>query len=117
MKMPEQYRVRSGAMASDKSFGNNGAFVIDFEHYQFFVIASDGEGWEHISISLIGKKRTPSWKEMCYFKDLFWDKDEAVVQFHPPESDYVNNHDFCLHLWKPKNYNLILPPSILVGLK
>jgi hypothetical protein len=117
MKVPNEYRVKTGAMASDDSFGNNGAFVIPFEHYEFFVIASDGMGWEHVSITLSTKKRTPSWKEMCYFKKLFWGDDEAVVQFHPPQKDYVNNHDFCLHLWKPIDFNLVLPPSLLVGVK
>ena len=117
MKVPEQFRVRDGLMASDESFGNNGAFIIGFEHYQFFVIASDELGWEHISISLDNKKRTPSWKEMCFFKYLFWGDDEAVIQIHPPKSEYVNNHDYCLHLWKPKDYELKLPPSFLVGIK
>ena len=33
------------------------------------VIWSFGGGWEHVSID--GKKRTLTWEEMCYFKDLF----------------------------------------------
>lgn len=43
-------------------------------------------------------------------------EEETVVQFHPPESEYVNNHLYCLHLWKPP-YPVILPPSIMVGVK
>jgi hypothetical protein len=27
MQVPEQYRIRSGRMASDARFGNNGAFM------------------------------------------------------------------------------------------
>ena len=43
---------------------------------------------------------------MCEVKDVFWDHDEGVVQFHPPESHYL--HGICentniLHLWKPKD--------------
>jgi hypothetical protein len=53
---------------------------------------------------------------MAFVKDLFWHDDECVVQFHPPKSEYINNHPYCLHLWKPP-YEVKLPPSILVGVK
>lgn len=112
---PEQYRVKSGHMASDESFGNNGCFLVPFESYTFTVIASDGMGWEHVSVSL--PNRTPSWKQMCFIKDLFWGDDDAVVQYHQPKSEYVNNHDHCLHLWRPYNANLEMPDSLLVGYK
>jgi len=52
---------------------------------------------------------------MSFVKDLFWDEDECVVQFHPPRSEYVNNHASCLHLWRNKHQQFPLPPSILVG--
>ena len=100
-------------MESDASYGNNGYFVIPFESYDLNVIASDGEGWEHVSVSL--PNRTPSWKQMCFIKDTFWSEDEVVVQYHPAKKDYVNNHEYCLHLWRPISGELLVPPSILVG--
>ncbi len=54
---------------------------------------------------------------MSMIKDLFWAKDETVFQFHPKESEYVNNHPNCLHLWKRVDKEIELPPSILVGIK
>lgn len=89
------------------------------------IIASDGRdergnvyseigGWEHVSVSTA--TRCPTWEEMCLVKDLFWAEDETVLQFHPPRSEYVNNHRHCLHLWKPPT-EVVLPPSILVGIK
>jgi hypothetical protein len=113
MKTPNQHRVHEGVMGSDDSFGNNGCFIIPYQSYQFKVIASDGMGWEHVSVSL--PNRCPNWEEMCHMKSLFWDDDECVVQFHPPKSEYVNNHANCLHLWKPLNGEIELPPSLLVG--
>jgi hypothetical protein len=59
--------------------------------------------------------RCPTWEEMCQINDMFWDKTDCVVQFHPPESEYVNNHPYCLHLWKPIGIALPMPDSILVG--
>lgn len=116
MHVPEQYRLREGKqMASSEADGNNGYFIIPFESYEFRVIASDGMGWEHVSVSLVN--RAPNWREMCFIKSLFWDKDDCVVQYHPPESEYVNNHEHCLHLWKPIGKDIPLPPSILVGIK
>jgi hypothetical protein len=48
---------------------------------------------------------------------LFWDGEEVVIQFHPPKSEYVNNHLGCLHLWHPTRDKIPLPDSILVGIK
>lgn len=82
------------------------------------VIACDGEetGWEHVSVSVIDQPtRCPGWPEMCAVKDLFWPPEEPVMQLHPAESDYVNLHQGCLHLWRPTHTSIPLPPSILVG--
>lgn len=82
------------------------------------VIWSYAGGWEHVSID--GKKRTPTWQEMCRLKDMFFDENECCVQYHPPKSDYVNNIPYCLHIWRPiENYSGVLPmpPSLLVGVK
>lgn len=66
-----------------------------------------GEPWEHVSVSC--RNRCPNWEEMTFVKRLFFDDTETVIQFHPPESDYVNHHPFCLHLWKPP-FTVPLPP-------
>lgn len=72
-------------------------------------------GWEHLSVSMPNK--TPSWDQMCRMKDIFWGEDEACVQYHPKKEDYVNNHKHCLHIWKPADYELPTPPSLMVGFK
>lgn len=113
MKVPEQFRLKEGYMASDETYGNNGVFVIPFESRTFDCIASDGMGWEHVSVSL--SSRTPNWKEMCHIKSLFWDEGECVIQYHPSREDYVNNHEHCLHLWKPIGSEIDKPPKILIG--
>ena len=109
--VPEKYRIKSGPNGSDRSYGNNGAFEIG----RLRIIASDGEGWEHVSISL--SDRVPRWNEMCKVKDLFWDEEDCAIQFHPPKSMYVNCHPNCLHLWRPIGIDLPVPPSFLVGPK
>ena len=91
---------------------NNGCFKVFVGGRSFFVIASNGGGWEHVSVSPCNRKRQscPTWDEMCAIKDLFFDPNECVVQYHPPKSDYVNNHPFCLHLWKPTSADMPRPP-------
>lgn len=79
------------------------------------VIASWGGGWEHVSVSLA--RRCPTWEEMCMVKDIFWGEEECVVQFHPPRSEYVNRHPYCLHLWKKIGEEYETPPKEYVGLK
>lgn len=72
-----------------------------------------GWPWEHVSVSC--PSRCPTWEEMCLVKSLFWEDNETVVQFHPPKSDYVNHHRFCLHLWKPVGMKIELPPKNLIA--
>lgn len=115
-KVPENHRIQTGLFGSKPNSGNNGAFKFNYKGYDISVIASDKCGWEHVSVT-INRKRTPSWEIMCYVKNLFWDEDDVVIQFHPPKSQYVNNHEFCLHLWRQIGVIQCLPDSILVGLK
>src|SRR3954463_6943988 len=87
----EKYRISTGRFGSDARCGNNGAFVVPGpERHKLFCIVSDQDGWEHVSISLHNKARLPVWTEMCFVKDLFWDEDEVVIQYHPAKADYVN---------------------------
>jgi len=116
-KVPNQHRVKSGPFSSDDSYGNNGAFTFTHAGYTVLCIASDGEGWEHVSVS-INRQRCPSWETMCVIKNMFWDSPhDCVFQFHPPESEYVNMHPYCLHLWRPENINIPTPPSWMIGVK
>jgi hypothetical protein len=76
------------------------------------VIFSWGEGWDHVSVSY--SNRCPTWDEMCYIKNIFFKEDECVIQYHPPKSDYVNIHPYCLHLWRPQNQSIPMPPKEFV---
>ena len=118
-KVPEEYRILSGLLSSSKEDGNNGVFLIP--NYisklgNISVIASEGcapdssESWEHVSVSLM--HRCPNWYEMCSIKSVFWDDDDVVMQIHPAKKDWVNNHQYCLHLWRPIDQEIPLPPKI-----
>jgi hypothetical protein len=117
-KVPEMYRVIKGPMASRSSFGNNGLFIFPHPNklssVKIRVIASDEGGWEHVSVSL-SNSRMPSWEEMCYVKDMFWEPEVCVVQFHPPHSQYVNVHKTCLHLWREVGKEFSTPPMHYIG--
>lgn len=112
--MPEKYRIRSGKLATDSSHGNNGAFMIPAKRHQNLrAIATDNDLWEHVSVSLMD--RCPTWDEMCLVKDMFWDEEDCVTQYHPPKSLYVSHHPYCLHMWRPVGTRIIMPPSWMVG--
>jgi hypothetical protein len=118
-KVPEEHRVKGGVMGSDESYGNNGAFLVPLHQSIAWVniIASDGAGWEHVSVHMVinGEQKTPTWPVMCMVKNLFWDDEDCVIQYHPPKSKYVNNHKHVLHLWKPAGFDIPTPPTILIG--
>lgn len=110
-KVPEKFRVTTGPLATSPSNGNNGLFVVTLKHGQKVkVIASDGLGWEHVSVSR--KDRTPTWDEMCQVKALFWEESDCVIQYHPAKKDYINIHNHCLHLWRTEG--IPTPPTFMV---
>lgn len=132
MHVPHRWRVRAGPVGSDDSAGNNGAFFVPQRKAKpsdrpppLRVIATDGQcdddtpadhparDWEHVSVSL--PDRCPTWEEMAYIKALFWDDEDCVIQFHPPRSAHVNNHPYCLHLWRYRLGPIPMPPAIAVG--
>ncbi|SRR5260370_9467 len=140
---PEQYRCKPCLYGSNAKSGNNGTFVLPgIIGRQIFIVCSDWSqvalfsddqlrrqgldpalrtnGWEHVSASArFGRDykdpSIPTWAEMCYVKDLFWDDEDVVVQFHPRKSEYVNEQPHTLHLWRPIHVELPVPPTILVG--
>jgi len=115
------FNVRAHRILGDEV--NNGAFSLFScePGWQLFLIASDGAGWEHVSVharrsGAAAQQRTPTWREMCLVKDACWDDPEdVVVQFHPRRSEYVNQHPHVLHLWRPVSVALPTPDPILVG--
>lgn len=132
--VPESARVLDGPLASSKDAGNNGAFLLPSPEpgWVLVIIASDGSdpdepdgvGWEHVSAhaakgaaKIADQSRVPRWSEMCFLKRTFWEPDDVVMQLHPAESEYVNNHPHVLHLWRPTRQTIPTPPSILVGVK
>jgi len=53
---------------------------------------------------------------MSWVKMLCWDPEDVVMQLHPRQSEYVNNHPNVLHLWRPVNEAIPTPPAIYVGI-
>lgn len=121
LHVPEEFRVTRGALGSTPEYGNNGLFIVHLKQaggrpaLYLNVIVSDGDGWDHVSVSL--PHRCPTWDEMCQIKDLCWDPEDCVIQYHPPRSAYVNNHPYCLHLWRNQTVDIIRPPAIMVGVQ
>ena len=83
------------------------------------IVATSGDapgsyGWDHVSVSL--PARCPTWAEMDHVKRLFFLPEEVAMQLHPQESDHISNMPYCLHIWRPAQSDIPLPPPILVGI-
>lgn len=118
----EPFRLQTGQFAS-KPGDRFGFFVTQRGGRQVRAMVDDGEetGWEHVSVSVLYKNDRgkitypmPTWDEMCILKNAFWGPEECVVQYHPPEEDYVNIAVNCLHLWKQRGAEFPMPPKICV---
>lgn len=126
-----EFRIKDGPFGTTPEMGVVGAFlfpsrVFSMPFGKVRCIVDDGRGtkegehrtgWEHVSATeLYGEKtETPSWRVMSKLKDLFWKPSERVVQYHPPEEEYVNCHENVLHLWRPVDEKMPFPPASLVG--
>ena len=97
--------------------GDHGNGMFQFRMRQdgppFKVIASSDCGWDHVSVST--PARCPTWEEMETVRRMFFEPHETVMQLHPPLADYVNDHPFCLHLWRPQAATLPRPPQWMIG--
>jgi hypothetical protein len=90
------------------SDGGCGEIYFPAQREPMAAVWSFGGGWEHVSVSY--RRRTPTWDEMCKVKDMFWNDEETVVQYHPKKSEYKNLHPYCLHLWRKCGEDFELPP-------
>lgn len=71
--------------------------------------------WDHASVST--SSRCPTWDEMEFVKRLFFERDETAMQLHVPPAEHINNHDYCLHIWRPLLIAIPRPPEIMVGIQ
>ena len=116
MKTLEEIKA-CGRIAIDTQNDDGFRGIIQFPHWQGSLIVSWGGGWEHASVAPFRRSYTPTWDDMCFLKNLIWTEEEAVIQIHPPKSEYVNNLSNCLHLWRCTYKDMVLPPSCFVGMR
>lgn len=102
-----------GLICGNTQGEQGGCWRLQRHSQSFAVIASWGMDWDHVSVST--PHRCPSWDEMCWIKDLFFEADETVIQYHPRKDDYVNCHEYCLHMWRPQNVELPAPPLEMIA--
>ena len=85
---------------------------VEFD-YPLNFIFSVADGWEHLSVST--PTRCPTWEEMQFMKEVFWKDNEVCYQLHPAKENYINNHPYCLHIWRKIGNDPELPPTWMVG--
>ena len=114
----EGYRLRCPELLERWGwFGDDtcGAFALPspIDGQPLHVIASSGEGWDHVSVSRT--HRCHNWPEMEFIKRRFFRDDECAMQLHVPPADHRNCHPYCLHLWRPQFCDIPRPPAIMVA--
>lgn len=76
-------------------------------------IASNGGGWDHLSVSR--PDRVPRWDEMESMRKIVFTRDEYAYQLGVPEREHINCHPHCLHWWRPQSREIPIPPKWMVG--
>jgi len=122
----ERDRITSGDYGTEPGSGPQGKFYLSGPlGTRLCVVASDARDWdecglpeprwEHVSVST--ERRCPTWKEMEFVRDCFFEPDETVLQFSVPRAAHLNHHPYCLHLWRPIGIEIPMPPPITVAPK
>jgi hypothetical protein len=104
-----KYRVRHPTMG----WGDHEGGYFEIPEKKLRIIASNGGGWDHVSVSLVD--RCPTWDEMEFVKRLFFKDDEVAVEIHPALKNYRSAMPYCLHLFRPQKVELPLPPTWMVA--
>ena len=112
LRQLDQFRSASPAVIRVYGWAGDSTCGVFYPNDQLRVIASTGEGWDHVSVSR--RDRCPSWEEMEFVKRMFFKEDETAMQLHVPPSRHVNNHPYTLHLWRPQSAEIPTPPQEFV---
>lgn len=59
----------------------------------------NGDRFIHVSAALTDRELT--WAEVTKIKNEFLGKDVSAYHVIAKESDHVNIHKFCFHIWEP----------------
>jgi hypothetical protein len=92
---------------------NSGFFRVLVGMLYLRVIATTGDGWDHVSVST-PVNRCPTWDEMEIIKRMFFRPTEVAMQLHVTPENHVNCHPFTLHLWRPLRQRIPMPPKEFV---
>lgn len=110
----QQYRNAEWEMRAFGRVGDSlgGCFLVPYAGAQLACIAGNGDGWDHVSVSVKG--RTPKWAEMAHVYGLFAEPHETWMQLHVPATRHVNCHPYCLHIWRPHDTEISVPPLVML---
>jgi hypothetical protein len=113
----DKYRMHQAEIAyyGERGDAGNGIFVVPGLGVGLHVIASNGDGWDHVSVSL--PDRVPTYEEMVSVKNMFFKDDETAMQLHVPLAEHINFHPNCLHLWRCQTKDIPRPPEWMVANK
>lgn len=90
-----------------------GAFEFKQGKARLRVIATAGDDWEHVSVSL--EKRCPTWEEMAWIGRKFFGPDAYAMQLMVPVTEHISHHPYCLHWWRPVGVEIPVPPHWMVA--
>lgn len=102
---------RYGGIGTDT--GGLFAFKSPVDGKTLWVIAASGDGWDHVSVSKTAS--IPKWQEMEFIKRKFFHPHEVCMQLHVAEAEHISFHANVLHMWRPHEGEIPLPPFWMVG--
>lgn len=102
MKSPPGHWQRLSDVIWPPGSGHVAAYAWQHKIIKMVVLRSkavmqDGRIFTHVSLSRTD--RLPTWEEVGKVRDEFIGENVPAMHVVPAKKDYVNVHNFCLHLW------------------
>lgn len=105
-------RLGANVLQAGADEDHPGAWGIAAKLGDMMLVLSCGAGWDHVSVSL--PYRVPNYEEMKAIKRLCFRDDEWAMELHAPPSKHISRHPYCLHLWRPQDTPIPIPPEDMV---
>ena len=91
---PQGYTDEGSFMGIARVYRNKGQGLL-----VLVSVATKNDGHKVLHVSLSRRSRIPSWEDVKRVKNAFIGEDKEAYHVIPSMDDYINMHQFCLHLW------------------
>ena len=111
--MRDLSEIRPKIVIEEETANEIAGWIFIAGKYKASVVCNWDNEWEHVSMRPLKYSIIPDLNDICYLKNIFFNKDETVIQIYKNTCSMKN----CLHLWRCAYQDVLLPPCFMAGVQ